>query len=166
MVMTTQTDEQAAREYAEFVDEHEVEGVDEDMVEAFLAGIAYRDSQKQEVVQGFEEALARINVYEGYDLAQKEMWLAACESMEAKHREEIEQLEKKVSRWEDVCLTKDKEIDFMKKQVDLIASAANRVSDKVCITQAENEQLKTEIERLRSFREETHEEYRKQRRGE
>ena len=57
------------------------------------------------------------------------------------------------AKYEEKLREKDAEIDFAKKQVDLISQAANRVSEKTCQTKAENEQLKAAVKDLLSLAE-------------
>lgn len=52
--------------------------------------------------EGFEEAYSKINVYEGYELAQKEMWQAAILAAQKAHAGEIEKLKQRLEEAEGV----------------------------------------------------------------
>lgn len=109
--------------------------------EAFTVGAQWAIKRiKSAASEGFEEyAKTGTSVplehqcYVSFD-EHRDTWQAAVISTAAKYEEKLRE--------------KDAEIDFAKKQVDLISQAANRVSEKTCQTKAENEQLKAVLREL------------------
>lgn len=165
----TKEDEQAAKAHLETIAIYAnptMEILEDQAADSFLAGIAYRDSQKkEESVNRFQVWWATFNKREFPALC-LEVWLNCEAVMEAKYREEIEEYSsmihhqaqreaglglgtEKLRHLLGVCLSnrskQKQEIEKLKAEIESLRSINSNMSDVVDLKSKEIKRLEAEL---------------------